>query len=253
MQLLRRWMAGLLSLLVVLMAYAPAAQAADESFIRFVHGSPDAPAVDVYVNGNLAFESLAFKTITAYVPTRIGAVLVQVVAHGAALTQGPAVLSTTVNTRAAGEYSVIAVGKLAKIAPMVLQDDNTIGNPAKSKMRLVHLSPDSPPIDIVSGQNDLTLFSNAVYKAATKYVEVEPAQYAFVIRPAGTSVNKLDVRGLNLDAASVTTIYVFGLWSGVPKLSVGTSQDLRPQIILPVTGGELELSAHYLVRGMKAE
>ena len=251
MRILRKWIAGLLGLLLTLKAYAPRAQAADESYVRFVHGSPDAPAVDVYLNGNLAFESQTFKTISAYVPTRVGSVVVQVVGHGAALAKGPVVMSTTMNTTAAREYSVIAVGKLAKIAALVLQDDNTIGNPAKANLRLVHLSPDSPAMDIVSGKSDATLFTNAVYKSATKYIEIDPAEYAFVIRPAGTSVNKLDVRGLNLDAASVTTIWAFGLWSGVPKLAVGVSQDLRPQIILPVTGGEF--SSRYLVHRMKGK
>jgi hypothetical protein len=228
---------GLMLGLLLLTAHVPRAHAANEAFIRIVHGSPDAPAVNVYINGNLTFEALKFTVISPYVPTRIGTTLVQIVPQGATLVQGPIVLSATVNTRAGQEYSLIAMGKVAKIAPLMLEDDNTIGDPSKAKLRLVHLSPDSPAVDIVTGQDDQKLFANAAYKTASRYIEVDPAQYSFVIRPAETSVNKLDVRGLVLDASTVTTVYMFGLWSNTPKLSVGTSQDLRPQIILPETGG----------------
>ena len=240
MRIGRRWFVGLLCLLLGLMGYAPDVHAADEAFVRVIHASPDAPAVDVYTNGNLAFEALKFKVVSPYVPTRTGPVLMQVVPQGQTLLQGPVLISATVNLKAGKEYSMIALGKLAKLAPLVLEDDNVIGNPAKAKLRLVHLSPDSPAIDVVvTEQSDLKLFSNTVYKSASNYIEVDPATYSFVIRPADTSVNKLDVRGLVLEASTVTTIYAFGLWSGTPKLSVGTSQDLRPQIILPETGGVL--------------
>jgi hypothetical protein len=231
----------LLCLLLVWMAHAPGVRAADDAFIRVVHGSPDAPPVDVYVNGKLIFQRIKFASVSEYLPVQVRSLQVQFVPQGATLAQGPIVISTTLNARAAKEYSVIAVGKVAKIAPIVLEDDNTIGDPTKAKVRFVHLSPDSPAVDIVaSGQTELKLFANAAYKSVANYIEVAPAEYAFVIRPADTSVSKLDVRGLMLEASTVTTIYAFGLWSGTPKLAVGTSQDLRPNIILPETGGRFD-------------
>ena len=101
MRTVRRWISGMLCLLLGVMAYAPEAHTANqalvnEAFVRVVHGSPDAPAVDVYTNGNLAFEALTFKTISPYVSTRIGNVLVQIVPQGKTLAQGPIVISTTV-------------------------------------------------------------------------------------------------------------------------------------------------------------
>ena len=167
---------------------------------------------------------------------------VKVVPQGKSLKDGPVVISTSVTLQADNDYTVIAMGKLTKIAALVLQDDNTIGDPAKAKVRLIHLSPDSPLIDMVvlatnSAKDDQKLFANVAYKTPAGYIEVNPDTYSFVIRPADTSANILDVRGLSLQAASVTTIYAFGLWSGLPKLSVGVSLDLRPLIFLPVTGG----------------
>ena len=243
MRIVRKYI-GLMMLLAfafAVMAHAPRAYADTEAFVRVVHGSPDAPAVDVYLNGRKAFEALKFKTVSQYLPTRAGAYVVQVVPEGKSVKQGPVLISTTVTLQADKEYSVIALGKLAKIATQVLEDDNAIGDPAKAKVRLIHLSPDSPVIDLVvlaasSAQDDQKLFSDVTYKATTGYIELDPKMYSFVIRPANTSANILDVRGLTLDAASVTTIYTFGLWSGTPKLVVGVSQDLRPQIMLPVTG-----------------
>lgn len=38
----------------------------DEAMVRIAHASPDAPAVDVYVNGDAVVEGAAFKDATDY-------------------------------------------------------------------------------------------------------------------------------------------------------------------------------------------
>ena len=47
--------------------------------VRVVHASPDAPAVDVWVNGNVAFSNAPFKGITAYAGLAPASYQVQVI------------------------------------------------------------------------------------------------------------------------------------------------------------------------------
>jgi hypothetical protein len=41
---------------------------ANTSWVRVVHASADAPAVDVLANGSLVFQGLKFKSFTEYTP-----------------------------------------------------------------------------------------------------------------------------------------------------------------------------------------
>ncbi|MGD8735495.1 MAG: DUF4397 domain-containing protein, partial [Anaerolineae bacterium] len=54
------------AVLVLSLVMATAAMAQDMSRVRVVHASPDAPAVDVWVNGAVAFSNAPFEGITDY-------------------------------------------------------------------------------------------------------------------------------------------------------------------------------------------
>ncbi len=212
--------------------------------IRVVHASPDAPAVDVYVNGTKAFANATYKAITPYAETPAGSKLIQVVPTGKTIAQGPVVISATIKVEAARYYSVLAVGKLSDIAPVVLADDNTLPEAGKAYVRFVHASPNAPAVDvIVPAANNLKLFTNIAFKGVGKYTPVDAGTYNVSVRVAGTDSSALEVKGLTLDEKTVYTIYAFGLANGTPALSAGVSVDAKPEqvkIILPVTGGDAD-------------
>ncbi len=56
--------------------------AGTEAMIRVVHASPDAPAVDIYVNGSKALSNLAFKEVSPWTPLPGGSYDVKVTAAG---------------------------------------------------------------------------------------------------------------------------------------------------------------------------
>ncbi|WP_335869516.1 DUF4397 domain-containing protein [Bacillus sp. 2205SS5-2] len=54
-------------MLVMMMSLADGPFAEEnDAMVRIVHASPDAPAVDVYVNGDTVVEGAAFKAATDY-------------------------------------------------------------------------------------------------------------------------------------------------------------------------------------------
>ena len=107
---------------------SPTAPSAGTAQVRVAHLSPDAPAVDVYVNGSRAVSGAAFKDVTGYLPVPAGSVNLRVTPAGAT---SPAVIDATVSFNAGGSYTVAATGLLAGIQPLVLQDDRGTTSQAK--------------------------------------------------------------------------------------------------------------------------
>jgi hypothetical protein len=229
-------LAAALAATVMAGSFVPA-QAAGDARVRVIHASPDAPAVDVYVNGGKAFSNAPFKGITPYAKLPAGSYLVQVVPAGKTIAEGPVVISATLALEGGKDYSVAATGKLANIAPQVYVDNNSAPAAGKAHVRLVHLSPDAPAVDIiVPAANNLKLFSNIAFKGAGDYTPVDAGTYAVAVNAAGTSTTALNVPGLVLKSGTVYTVWAFGLLAGNPALSAGVSVDMEMHT-LPATGG----------------
>jgi LPXTG-motif cell wall-anchored protein len=207
--------------------------------VRAVHASPDAPAVDVWVDGKPAFQNATFKAITPYAALAAGEHKLQVVPAGQT---SPAVISTTLTLADNKDYTVIALGKLANIAPLVLEDNNSAPAAGKAHVRFVHASPDAPAVDIAV-KGGLVVFKNVAFKGVGDYTPVDAGTYDLQVRLAGTDTVALDVPGVKLADGGVYTIFAMGLAGGEPKLVAVPSVDRAPAqaagpTTLPTTGGE---------------
>ena len=220
---MKRLFAGLLAVAVAVTMAMPAF-AANEARVRVAHASPDAPAVDVWVNGAKAITNLAFKGISPYAALPAGSYAVQVVPTGATT---PAVISATLPLAANQDYTVVAMDMLAKITPIVLMDNNTPPPAGKAKVRIVHASPDAPAVDIAV-KGGPVLIKNLAFKAASEYLTVDAATYDLEVRPTGTTTVALALPGVKLDAGNVYTFFAEGLVSGTPALTVVPSVDSAP-------------------------
>ena len=120
--------AAALAVLGTWLAAQPAAAQDNQARVRVVHASPDGPAVDVWVADKPAFTNASFKGITAYAGLAAGKYGVKVVPTGKT---EPAVIDANLDLAAGTDYTVVAVGKLAEIAPLVLTDNNAL--PAASR------------------------------------------------------------------------------------------------------------------------
>lgn len=219
-------MAGLLAV-VALGAGAPAlstasAQQADAR-VRVLHASPDAPAVDVYVDGTEAISDLEFNEITDYVALPAGAHNVQVFPASAG-GSGTPVIAADVNLEAGKDYTVAAVGLLAEIEPLVLEDDNTAPAAGKARLRFVHASPDAPAVDIFA-EGAGVVVPNASFKQAGGYLELNAASYNLEVRATGSTTVALDLPNVTLEAGKTYTAFATGLLEGTPALGAKLTVD----------------------------
>jgi len=210
-----------------------------EARVRVVHASPDAPAVDVWVNGAVAFSNAPFQGITDYAKLEPGSYQVQVSPAGAT---EPIVIDANLDLAAQTDYTVVAVGMLADIEPLVLIDNNSAPEAGKAHVRFVHASPDAPAVDIAVANGGPVLFANVPFKGVGDYLPVDAGTYDLEARIAGTDTVALSVPGVMLDEGTVYTIFAMGLAGGEPALtavpSADASYDMAMPATLPTTGGE---------------
>jgi LPXTG-motif cell wall-anchored protein len=221
-----------------------------EARVRVVHASPDAPAVDVWVNGAVAFSNAPFKGITDYAVLEPGSYNVQVSPTGAT---EPIVIDANLDLATQTDYTVVAVGTLENIEPLVLIDNNSAPAVGKAHVRFVHASPDAPAVDIAVANGGPVLFSDVAFKGVGDYLPVDAGTYDLEARLAGTDAVALSVPGVTLEDGTVYTIFAMGLASGEPALtavpSVDASHDVATPASLPTTGGQTTNSWLLLVLG----
>jgi hypothetical protein len=230
-----------MGLIVAIMALMVApAFAAGEAMVRVTHASPDAPAVDVCVNGSVAFANLAFGQTTDYAKLPAGSYDVQVYAAGSNC-QGTPVIDAKGLQLDAKPYTVMAIGQLSEIKPLILVDN--LGAPAAGKVhvRFVHASPDAPAVDITT-QDGAKVFSNVAFGKSVDFTPLPAATYDLQARVADTDNVALDLPGVNLPEGAILTVVAQGFAGGSdPKLGV---QVISYQALavapatLPVSGSE---------------
>jgi hypothetical protein len=204
--------------------------ASTDARVRVAHTSPDAPNVDVWVDGSLAFQDVAFEEVTDYAALPPGSYLVQVEPTGSG-GAGPFVISETLILSAEKDYTVAAVNELASIEALVLEDNNALPDPGKAHVRFVHASPDAPAVDITL-PDGTAIFSNIAFKGVGDYTPVAAGTYDLEVRPTGTSTSVLDLDGTMFNSMKVYTVFATGFVGGAePGLNAILETDAGPIVI----------------------
>ncbi len=180
---------------------------AGSTLVRVAHLSPDAPAVDVLVNGARVVTGAAFGDVTGYLTLPAGSARIQVVPAGAS---SPVVIDATLSLSSGAAYTVAATGLLGAgdLQPLVLSDDlNPIAGQAK--VRFVHASPDAPAVDIAVTDGPV-LFQSVAFREFKGYAQVPGGTYNLEARPAGSTAVALKVPDVVLGGAGNYTIFAIG-------------------------------------------
>lgn len=180
---------------------------AGNACIDVVHASPDAPAVDVYLDGAKALEGLEFGNFSGWVAVPAGDHQVQVVPTGEDASS--AVIDTMVTLEPDAAYQVAATGLVADIAAQVYQVNLSDLGMDESRIRVIHTSPDAPAVDVAVKGGDV-LISNLAFPNASDYLTVPAASYDLEVRPTGTMDVALDLAGVQLEAGMVYDVFAIG-------------------------------------------
>jgi hypothetical protein len=201
---------GLVAALGLLAALSVPVSAAEETFVRVVHASPDAPNVDVWVDGTKVLTDVPYAAVSDYLPVPAGDHNVQVTATGST----DPVIDADLTLETGSSYTVAATGMLADITATVLVDDRTPAS-GQAKLRVFHASPSAPsPVDVAVTGGPV-LVEGLPYGEATDYLTVDPAEYALEIRAAGDSDAALALTASLVAGENYTAIAMDGGDAGV--------------------------------------
>lgn len=244
---------------LALAALVPAAGVSaqtEQARIRVVHASPDAPNVDIWVNGSVAVSNLAFEEATDYIALPAGDYDIAVTPTGG--TAADAVIEATLTLEGGMDYTVAAVGQVAEIAPLVLEDNNVAPSAGKSHIRVVHASPDAPAVDIAVAGGPV-LIENLAFPTASDYLPVDAATYNLQVRPTGTDTSVLDINGFVAEPGNVYTVFAVGLVSDdslsvLPLVDATSTTSTAQAPSMPATGAggtatDSAVSTGWLVAG----
>ena len=205
----RRWAAPLIAgaLLVGMSSTALAAGTAD---VRVLHASPDAPAVDVYLDDVKvdALTNVPFGTISDYLAIPAGKHNVKVYATG---TTSSPVIDADVTVAAGDAYTIAATGALADISAQVLKDDPA--PTAKSaKVRVIHFSADAPAVDIATAGSavDEAVVKGLAYPNATDYLPLPGGTYDLEVRLAGETTVALALDNATVQNGRAYSVFAIG-------------------------------------------
>lgn len=194
----------------------------DTGAVRILHAATYAPVpVDVYVNQKPVVRNLPFSGITGYLPLPVGDYKVDVFPAGR---KDQAVLSQSVKVRDRRAYTLIAADvRTTDKLQLLAYDDDLTKVSGRSKVRLIHMSPDAGRVDIaVKGGS--VIFSDVGYRDA-RFITLNPGVYTLEIRPAGSKKVLYTIPNVTLKSGMDYTIFALGKVKGNPVFRVLMVED----------------------------
>jgi hypothetical protein len=137
-----------IALLISLLAVSGALAQNETALLRTVHASPDAPAVDVYIDGTLV-EGLSggeFFSVGSYVDVPAGDHTVQVALTGTSVNE--AVITDVVVLESANTFTFAVAGTMDSLQTALFEDTMLPTASGNARVSVYHLAPSVLPVDV---------------------------------------------------------------------------------------------------------
>lgn len=194
-----------LSRMLVFAAETPPAadeRTAQNAEVRIVHASPDAPAVDIFVDDKALVEGAKFKDVSNSLPLSGGSHKVEVYEVKTKGTKD-SIIEATLVVDGGKSYTVAAVNKAENLELQAFTN-NKQGMDGKASLRVAHLSPDAPAVN-VGPKGAAPLFKDLSFKSISGYQVVNPGSYDLSVSTAdGKEI--LSLPGTNLQSGKNYTV-----------------------------------------------
>ncbi|WP_144395110.1 DUF4397 domain-containing protein [Pleionea sediminis] len=116
--------------------------------VQVIHASPDAPAVNVWADGNSLLENFDYAEASPRLEVNEGELTVEIQGifpDGTTPTViGPATLDLTADML----YTAIAVGEVAEIDALIVAREDSDINAGELRAQVVHAAPNAPMVDV---------------------------------------------------------------------------------------------------------
>lgn len=156
------------------------------ALVRVLHAAPNVPGVTVYVNGRAVIQRAGTLRSSGYLALDPGTYNVAVSLAGRPASE--AALRTRITVQDKTRYTALARGFLngqgAQRLQLAVQRDIVAAPQGKASVRVWHLSPDAPRVDVLV--NGRVVLSRVPYTRASSYLTLDPGTYRVGVRVSGT-------------------------------------------------------------------
>lgn len=215
--------------------------------IRFLHASPDAPAVDIKIgsgSGPAAFSNASFKDITNYIEVDAGSYTFAVTPTGST---SEVVVFDPISVSNGMVYTVIAHGTLDNMDSYPFATrvfiDNDMGDmyadltAANASVIVTHASPDAPGVDLVI--DNIVINSAALtFPNNTGYIDVGAGTRNIKVNASGTSTTVIEA-DLTLGANKNYSIFATDVLANITPVVI------EDDLSAPATGKAHVRFAHF--------
>ncbi len=192
--------------------------------LRVLHASPDAPAIDICLDGNKFVENLDYGEISVYKITAHGTRILRLVAAGDACYSTDAI-ERSINLARSADYSIVALDYVDDLDLVTFNDNNTAPEPGMSKVRFVHAIPNGPTVDVRTDDDEL-LFEDIAFKEGSGYIQVTPGTYNLQLNESITGlVPIVHINNVTFNSDRVITIFAIGILGGDPGIQLIITTD----------------------------
>lgn len=192
-----------------------------------VNASPNGSNIDASANGSVIASNIAYPSNSGYKAVAAGNVNVIVKQTGT----NNEIINGTLVTEAKANYTMYVVDSAHERRAAFTRDDLTAPAAGKAKIRLLHLSPNAPSVDVTINGAAATNFGNRSFNDFStnanlaSFTEVNAAGLNLQINLAGTSTTVATIPAFTVQAGKIYTFIIKG-FAGV----VGT-QGLGVEVI----------------------
>lgn len=166
----------------------------DTALVRVVHASPDAPNVDVLVDGDLALTNVPFRAASGFLTVPAGPQRIQIRPTGTSTD----VIDVTLDFGVNRVYTVLATGEVADLQPLLVEDDPTAPADGQARIRVIHAAPAAGGVDVYATAPGADLdaatpvLSDVPFRAVSEYLAVPAGTYQLRVTTAGTTTVAID-------------------------------------------------------------
>jgi hypothetical protein len=204
----RMFIVVVLALIAASTAQAAPPPGAGRAEVRVAHFSPDAPNVDVYVDGNLALSNVPYTAVSDYLSIRPGRHTFAITPAGSSTV----VLQASATLEPGRAYTVAATDTLSSIDATIYSDDVCAPAAGNAKVRAIHAAPDVPAVDVTLPDGTV-LIPGLQFPNASEYLEVPAGTYTLQVRLAGTDTVALEITA-TVEAGKSYSIAALGTLDG---------------------------------------
>lgn len=196
------------------------------AYVSWYQGSPAVPDMDIYVDNNRLNLSGAFEysAFTGYSRYYTGERDFKVTPYNASNT----LVDSAFTLKADSLYSLFVTGSDANDLELLFVEDNIPDDKEdKALVRLVHLSPDAPEVNVSETDSEAPLFEEAAYKSVSDFFEINSGSTTLDVKAVDGGEVVATVDDYNFIEGRVYTIIV----RGYVNPPTGNTNDLQVQIV----------------------